>query len=198
MRCSMGLCANRETGEIVAGRGERGLGDGTGQPAEVRPGVHAGDLRHDARIERAVHRLRPHPGVVRPFEADLWKEKEMPPRPGRVGRRGVIGNPVARTAAVVGTAAGARCQPAPRPARRPPRRQTGPPRRPPRPSILTPRATDPHPTDARIGVRRQGPRDRSACGGLNVAYLGGQRGLLRWRRGGCRRNVAEHADRGGK
>ena len=118
----------------------------------------------------------------------------MPPRPGRVGRRGVIGNPVARTAAVVGTAAGARCQPAPRPARRPPRRQTGPPRRPPRPSILTPRATDPHPTDARIGVRRQGPRDRSACGGLTVAYLGGQRGLLRWRRGGCRRNVAEHAD----
>lgn len=29
----------------------------------------------------------------------------MPLRPGRVGRRGVIGAPVARTAAVVGTAA---------------------------------------------------------------------------------------------
>lgn len=28
----------------------------------------------------------------------------MPLRPGRVGRRGVIGRPVARTAAVVGTA----------------------------------------------------------------------------------------------
>ena len=29
----------------------------------------------------------------------------MPLRPGRAGRRGVIGKPVARTAAVVGTAA---------------------------------------------------------------------------------------------
>jgi hypothetical protein len=33
------------------------------------------------------------------------KETDMPLRPARVARRGVIGAPVARTAAVVGTAA---------------------------------------------------------------------------------------------
>ncbi len=34
-----------------------------------------------------------------------WKEPKMPLGPGRAGRRGVVGAPVARTAAVVGTTA---------------------------------------------------------------------------------------------
>ena len=48
-----------------------------------------------SRSKRSPRRWRP----KRP-----WKESEMPIRPARAARRGVVGAPVARTAAVVGTA----------------------------------------------------------------------------------------------
>ena len=59
---------------------------------------------------RPAGRQRPHPDpgdhrLARGRRGRQQKEPDMPLRPARAARRGVIGRPVARTAAVVGTAA---------------------------------------------------------------------------------------------